>query len=230
MSAIHGHRAGAPARGGLARVAVPALLALALLPSGAAAAEGARARGPAVEVGAGYLYSGGDPGGPIVSAAVTYRPFGGRRLEMGVGVEHYAGSESERIQDPTIGPYTWSYRYRVIPVYLHGRYRLGGERLGFFGEGGLGLFLAQGSWEASNANGAIEPAESFSGSAIGVRMGGGVSLAAGPGELVSTLTYRFANIENAEKKNRVYPQDRDVFDIAGDVGAVAVQVGYQFSF
>lgn len=183
------------------------------------------------EASAGYLYSGGDLAGPMAGIFAGYRPLRSGRVEVGVLVEYYRSAETRRLEDPTVGPYTWEYDYTVIPLVAGGRYvHPLSEKLFLHGEAGAGLFLVSGSWSAKNENGAIEPAERFSDAAPGYRIGVGLSRPLGPGGLTVALNVRSANVDNAEKRNAVYPQPADTFKIAGDVGATAIQAGYTLRF
>ena len=183
----------------------------------------------------GYVASGGDLSNALAGLDLGWRPL--RRsaglpgsLWVVLGGEWYSVSEKIPANDPILASYTRSYALTVMPLYLGVGMRRGVGPLTAFGEASAGAFLVDGTWKATNGEGAIEPPEKISGAPIGFRAGGGVLYPLGPGELAAVLRYREAALDNGETFDDVYPSTSDTYQILADVGGWSLSLGYSISF
>lgn len=183
----------------------------------------------------GYVASGGDLSNALAGLDVGWRPL--RRsagipgsLWVVLGGEWYSVSEKIAANDPILSSYTRSYAITVLPLYLGVGMRRGVGPVTAFGEASAGAFLVDGTWKATNDEGAIEPPEKISGAPLGFRAGGGVLYPLGPGELAAILRYREAALDNGETFDDVYPSTSDTYEILADVGGWSFSLGYSISF
>lgn len=189
----------------------------------------------AVTATGGYVASGGELSNVLAGLDLGWRPF--RRssgipgsLWVVLGGERYSVSEKIAATDPILSSYTRSYSLTVLPVYLGVGMRRGVGPVSAFGEASAGAFLVDGTWKATNDQGAIEPSERITGAPIGFRAGGGVLYPLGPGDLAAVLRYREAALDNGETFDEVYPSTPDTYEILADVGGWSFTLGYSISF
>lgn len=199
------------------------------------AASDSGPREPRFSAGAelGYVLNGGDVSGAIMGADLGFRP--SRRgalkdLTVHLAVERYDVSAEQTANDPLLGDYTRSYDFSFLPILLGVRWSKGLGAVDLLSEAGAGVFLVDGTWGATNEQGAIEPTEKAGGLVPGFRLGIGAGRRLGPGSLTGMFRWRQASIDNGEKLDPVYPQDGSAYRILGDVGGYSATVGYRFAF
>lgn len=183
----------------------------------------------------GYVASGGDLSNALAGLDFGWRPLPHSpglpgTLRVVLGAERYSVSEKIAAEDPILSSYTRSYAMDVLPLYLGVGMRRGVGPVTAFGELSAGAFLVDGSWKATNGEGAIEPAKKVSGAPIGFRAGGGVLYPLGPGDVAAILRYREAALDNGETFDDVYPSSSDAYQILADVGGWSLSLGYSISF
>lgn len=182
---------------------------------------------------AGYVANTGDLGALAFGAGGEWRPWEHgllRNLGIEFGAERYSESGSRTSTDPTIGEYTRSYRFDVLPVFAGIAWSQSAGAIGLVASADAGIFVVDGSWKATNEQGAIEPAERLGAAVPGIRLGIAAVRPLGPGDLAAVVRWRKADIDNGERFDPVYPQDRSTYRVLGDVGGASLSIGYRISF